>query len=57
MRQIKQHLAGCKDCTLVVNQTKMAIDILCDSEPVERPAEVRTRLRQALRHKMHEASK
>jgi anti-sigma factor RsiW len=56
-REIERHLAGCKDCTVVFNQTKMAIEIFCDSEPVELSAEVRTRLHEALRQKMQEARK
>ena len=53
--QIEHHLAACEDCKLIVNQTKMAIERFCDSQPVELPTEVRARLHEALRRKMQES--
>jgi anti-sigma factor RsiW len=50
-RKIEEHLGCCGDCEIVVNTTKMMLDIYCDSEPVELPQEVRTRLHEALRRK------
>jgi len=52
---IEHHLAACEDCKLIVNQTKMAIELFCDSQPVELPTEVRARLHEALRQKMQES--
>lgn len=55
LEQIEHHLAACEDCKLIVNQTKMAIELFCDSQPVELPMEVRDRLHEALRRKMQES--
>ena len=51
-RDLEEHLDDCIDCKLIVNQTKLSIDIVCDCGPVELPTEVRTRLHEALRRKM-----
>jgi anti-sigma factor RsiW len=53
-RQLEQHLVDCQECNLVVNQTKLTVDIFCDSEPVARPRDVQTRLHEALRRKFSE---
>jgi anti-sigma factor RsiW len=54
--ELESHLKDCADCRLVVNQTKKTIEIFCDSEPVELPGEVRTRLHDALRRNLNEAT-
>jgi anti-sigma factor RsiW len=51
-QEIERHLEHCEDCLMIINQTRMTVDIFCDSKPVELPKEVRTRLHQALRQKM-----
>ena len=51
-RDLEEHLDDCIDCKLIVNQTKLSIDIVCDCGPVELPTEVRARLHEALRRKM-----
>ena len=53
-REIESHLKGCDECAVVVNQTKLTVDIFCDSELVELPTSVSERLHQALRRKMAE---
>jgi anti-sigma factor RsiW len=53
-QEIAQHLDSCEDCELIINQTKLTVEIFCGSEPVELPKEVRTRLHEALRRKMQE---
>lgn len=55
-QELESHLRNCEDCRLVVDQTKKTIEIFCDSEPVELPSEVRTRLHDALRRKFKEAA-
>jgi anti-sigma factor RsiW len=55
-QELESHLDECSDCKLVVNQTKKTIEIFCDSEPIELPAEVRSRLHDALRRKFKEAA-
>ena len=51
-QELKRHLEQCEDCQLVVDQTKKTVQIFCDSEPVELPADVRSRLHEALRRKI-----
>ena len=50
--ELERHLNHCEDCTMIVDQTKKSVEILCDSRPVELPSDVRTRLHAALRQKM-----
>jgi anti-sigma factor RsiW len=54
-RELEAHLKGCKECQVIVDQTKLTIDIFCDSELVELPDDVRERLHNALRRKMIQA--
>jgi anti-sigma factor RsiW len=56
-QEIESHLGRCEDCKLVVNQTRMTVDIFCDAKPVELPEQVRARLHEALRRKMQEAKR
>ena len=50
--ELERHLGHCEDCTMIVDQTKKSIEILCDSKPVELPSDVRSRLHDALRQKI-----
>ena len=53
MRQdLEQHLKDCKHCALTVDQTKVTVQLFCDDELVELPADVKTRLREGLRKKL-----
>lgn len=54
--ELERHLEHCEDCTMIVDQTKKSIEILCDSRPVELPSEVRSRLHSALRQKLSSRS-
>ena len=49
--ELERHLGHCEDCTMIVDQTKKSIEILCDSQPVSLSADVRSRLHAALREK------
>ena len=51
-QELERHLEHCEDCTMIVDQTKKSIEILCDSRPVELPSDVRSRLHSALRKKL-----
>ena len=53
-QELERHLEHCEDCKIVVDQTKLTVDVFCDSEPVELPSDVRTRLHDALRRKISE---
>lgn len=50
--EIEQHLEHCGDCMLVVSQTKLTIEIFCDSQHVELPPDVKIRLHEALQRKI-----
>jgi anti-sigma factor RsiW len=56
-QELERHLEHCEDCKLVVDQTRLTVDIFCDSKPVELPADVRARLHEALRRKLQQATK
>jgi anti-sigma factor RsiW len=56
-RELEQHLEHCRDCKMVVDQTKMTVEVFCDSEPVELPSDVKSRLHEALRRKIQEQGK
>ena len=53
-QELERHLEHCEDCKIVVDQTRLTIDVFCDSEPVELPSDVRSRLHEALRRKITE---
>ena len=53
-QELERHLEHCEDCKMVVDQTRLTVDVFCDSKPVELPADVKFRLHDALRRKLHE---
>jgi anti-sigma factor RsiW len=52
--ELEQHLGECKECELVVSQTKLTVDLYCDAEIVELPEGVKMRLHEALRTKLRQ---
>jgi len=50
--EIEQHLQHCGECKLVINQTKLTVEIFCDSQHVELPQDVRARLHETLQRKI-----
>ena len=52
--ELERHLEHCEDCTMIVDQTKKTVEIYCDSEPVELPRDIKSRLHDALRRKIKE---
>ena len=54
--ELERHLSHCEDCTLIVDQTKKSIAILCDSEPIPLSAELSSRLHAVLRQKLSKNS-
>ena len=40
---------------MVVVQTKLTVEIFCDSQPVDLPQDVRTRLHEALQRKIRKS--
>jgi anti-sigma factor RsiW len=55
-QELERHLEHCEECNLVVNQTRLTVEIFCDSHPAELPPDVKSRLHEALRRKIQEAS-
>ena len=53
-QELERHLAHCEDCKMVVDQTKLTVDVFCGSEAVELPTDVKSRLHEALRRKIGE---
>ncbi len=53
-QELERHLQDCEDCKIVVDQTRLTVEIFCDSKPVELPTDVRARLHDALHRKLHE---
>jgi len=53
-QELERHLEHCGECNLVVNQTRLTVEIFCDSKPIELPGEVKSRLHDALRRKLSE---
>ncbi len=51
-REIELHLLECQHCTMIVIQTKLTVEIFCDSQAVELPPDTRSRLHEALRRKI-----
>jgi anti-sigma factor RsiW len=49
--ELERHLEHCEDCTMIVDQTKKSIKILCDSKPIKLSADVRSRLHAAVQQK------
>ncbi len=55
-QELERHLQDCEDCKMVVDQTKLTVEIFCDAKPVELPADVKARLHDALHRKLQEKS-
>jgi len=53
-QELERHLEHCGECNLVVNQTRLTVEVFCDSKPIELPGEVKSRLHDALRRKLSE---
>ncbi len=51
-QELERHLEHCEECKMVVDQTKLTVEIFCDSKPVELPSDVQARLHEALRNKI-----
>ena len=54
---IELHLKECRDCTILVQQTRLTVHLYYDSDLVDFPVEVQARLHETLRRKIREARK
>jgi anti-sigma factor RsiW len=57
VEEIELHLKTCRDCTVLVQQTRLTVNLYYDSDLVDFPVEVRARLHETLRRKIREARK
>jgi predicted anti-sigma-YlaC factor YlaD len=53
-QELERHLGHCGDCKMVIDQTRLAVEVFCDSQPVELPGDVKSRLHETLRRKLQE---
>jgi len=53
-RELERHLEHCGECKMVVDQTRLTVEVFYDSKPVELPGDVKSRLHDALRRKLIE---
>jgi anti-sigma factor RsiW len=51
--ELEEHLRECEGCAIVVRQTQLTVEIFCNDRPLELPNEVRSRLHETLKHKIH----
>jgi anti-sigma factor RsiW len=49
---LEQHLKDCKHCSLTIDQTRLTMQLFCDDEVVELPADVKARLHEGLKKKL-----
>jgi hypothetical protein len=52
VEEIELHLKECRECTILVQQTRLTVNLYRDSDLVDFPGEVRTRLHQILRREI-----
>jgi hypothetical protein len=57
VEEIELHLKECRDCTILVQQTRLTVHLYYDSDLVDFPVEVQARLHETLRRKIREARK
>jgi anti-sigma factor RsiW len=55
-QELERHLEHCEDCKMVVDQTRVTVNVFCDSKPIELSGDVKSRLHDALRRKLKEAA-
>ena len=52
VEEIELHLKTCRDCTILVQQTRLTVHLYYDSDLVDYPVEVQARLHETLRRKI-----
>ena len=52
VEEIELHLKTCRDCTILVQQTRLTVRLYYDSDLVDYPVEVRAWLHETLRRKI-----
>jgi anti-sigma factor RsiW len=57
VEEIELHLKTCRDCTILVQQTRLTVHLYYDSDLVDYPVEVKARLHETLRRKIRRERK
>jgi anti-sigma factor RsiW len=57
VEEIELHLKQCRDCAILVQQTRLTVRLYYDSDLVDFPVEVEARLHETLRRKIREERK
>ena len=53
-QELERHLEHCEDCKMVVDQTRLTVNVFCGSKPVELSSDVKSRLHEALLRRLYE---
>jgi anti-sigma factor RsiW len=53
--ELEEHLRECEGCAIIVRQTQLTVEIFCNDKPVELPPDVRSRLHEKLKAKLHKS--
>jgi anti-sigma factor RsiW len=57
VEEIELHLKTCRDCTILVQQTRLTVHLYHDSDLVDFPKEVQVRLHETLRREIRKPRK
>jgi hypothetical protein len=57
VEEIELHLKQCRDCTILVQQTRLTVHLYYDSDLTDYPVEVQARLHETLRRKIRRERK
>ena len=53
--ELEEHLSECEGCAIIVRQTQLTVEIFCGDKPVDLPTDVRSRLHESLKRKLHKS--
>jgi anti-sigma factor RsiW len=53
--ELEEHLRKCEGCAIIVRQTKLTVEIFCNDKPIELSNDVRSRLHEKLKQKLHKS--
>jgi anti-sigma factor RsiW len=48
-QELERHLEHCDECRMMIDQTRLTVQVFCDEEPIELPEDVKSRLHEALK--------
>ena len=53
--ELEEHFQECEGCAIIVRQTQLTVEIFCNEKAVELPTEVRSRLHEKLKQRIHKS--